>query len=375
MKVLSVNVGQVICSKDPSFITEVISEGYLKEYKLGMSQYTLEPNLQVITSISINFKNKKTKKEVGSFSCHTVVAFKLTDSEVKQGEKIKPEINYVALTQAWPVFEVNTKILNNFKMKLEELPPQPNKAEFSKIVKKKNGQYLEISLQGGSKLFKKTKNCPEEQHNRIVALSTFIFKNPQFLELTKKILLSMPTQESFKQGIRDVLDLESDLETKLLRKYELKIRSFYKSSLEINTDRGRILECLASLAIKAKYNDFEDTEICYHCKVEVKYNTHQFTIKPYNIDVCAKSNDQGHYIECKLKVSADYKKDTRKMNALSQFSEKLKKVNEIFSTKHIFLTLVLTGDDTPKMFYYQNEWPLIEFVGLDRFQAEYCVPI
>ena len=131
MKIVSKDIGHLVYSKAPKYISEVFKKGDNTTTKASLffSKYEVSEDLEVIATLEIIF-NKKPEEEVARFSCSVVVKVHLEKEEVDKGQNIIHDIDYYSLLQAWPLFQNKISELKNLNIDYGELPPPPPKEFF-----------------------------------------------------------------------------------------------------------------------------------------------------------------------------------------------------------------------------------------------------
>lgn len=134
MKILSRDIGAVICTKSPDFTTEVVDSNNSNiKLSVGTSEVELRKNIQVITSINLIFSDKTGKKNFGEFVMYVALKVELSEEEVSDKNNIS-EIKYFAISQSWPIFESQSKLLRELKFYVENFPPEPSKEEIISML-------------------------------------------------------------------------------------------------------------------------------------------------------------------------------------------------------------------------------------------------
>lgn len=140
MKVISANIGHLYISKPPSFVNEFILKDKSKtEYNLSISDYKIEKNIQIITSVRVDIFSMEGRREILSYKCFVVVKLELGAEDISKGETLKQLITYQAFISSWPIFESKIKLLNDFQIESPEIPPQPTHDELLTLLGNKNG--------------------------------------------------------------------------------------------------------------------------------------------------------------------------------------------------------------------------------------------
>lgn len=134
MKVKTVNLGQILCTKDPAHVEEVIGEKNEHRLGFGLSDYKVAQDVQIIVSMQLSFHDQG-DVEIAKYGCYVVVNVSLSDDEIKLGDQMETEINYFAVTQAWSVFESHLSLLRDFNIDFSQLPPPPKKEEIEEFIK------------------------------------------------------------------------------------------------------------------------------------------------------------------------------------------------------------------------------------------------
>lgn len=126
MKVITSNLGQLLLTKNPKYIRDVIKKGpYRYEVYLNLSKYEPKKDFSVVVTLGLTCKTIDEKEEIADFKCSVVVLLKLENEEINK-EDIKTEVDFLAISNAWVYFEAKTKLLSELNIDFN-LPPPPQK--------------------------------------------------------------------------------------------------------------------------------------------------------------------------------------------------------------------------------------------------------
>lgn len=130
MKILSANLGMVQCHKNLAYVPDLITvKNSIVKYTLSASEISVQKSTISIVSMAIMFRDMDDKNVIGEFKAFAVVGLELDPSEIQANQNIVPEIQYFAFTQAWPLFESQSKVLRDLKYDIESFPSLPPKDE------------------------------------------------------------------------------------------------------------------------------------------------------------------------------------------------------------------------------------------------------
>lgn len=126
MKILSTNLGQVVYSKNPKYVTEVIKGATVSLY-LAKPEIKIEKKTSVLSALKLEFSSKDLREKYGFLECAVVADVELNAEDIKRGDDLKHDIFYFCLVESWPIFESKIKLLNDIKIDFHEMPPVPDK--------------------------------------------------------------------------------------------------------------------------------------------------------------------------------------------------------------------------------------------------------
>lgn len=228
-----------------------------------------------------------------------------------------------------------------------------------------------IILSGKNELNKANKHCSKKQCENIEKLALFLSKNPEFLNLTHEIFL-LCYKSPFEKSTYDLIisKEKKNYSSKKLSVYEKLILNFYSDSMQIDNDRGKVLEKLCENAIQEKYKGTKDKTIKYHSKVNIHYEEIKFSTEPYDIDVCGKDSQNGDFLESKRSLEAKDKHLQKKLSKLSALKKHFDTSNKKFSLSNNMYIFAFTNNPT-KLNFYKTTWPDMSFLGITEFKLKY----
>lgn len=237
---------------------------------------------------------------------------------------------------------------------------------------------FKVNLNGSATQGITLSNCSSSQQAVIDTLAKFVLEKPIMLDVVTDVFRTCINKIEYENKFQDLLDTWSSkiLDQEDFATLKLHLVQFYNDSSQIDNDAGYFLERLFAFALKETYQIYPVSDIQYACKITTHCDEDEnlcCDIENKNIDVCGLYQDSGDFIECKKGLRKEDQKAHNKILALSKLRMVLEQANKKFTNTNYQLSIfVLCKDNSTKMTFYQNNWPDMDFMGIDRFKLVYC---
>lgn len=198
-------------------------------------------------------------------------------------------------------------------------------------------------------------------------LASFVFSELEFIEVLQSAFFYCKNQEEYESKFETFVDLYKDnYDTKKFSRLIELLRKFFDNSVEIDNDRGCVVEKLALLAAFEKKPLSDQYNIQKECKVAVSYKGRTVKSGPMDIDVCADKLDDGLYLECKMALRPESKKDVKKVKRIVDLQGIFGEIQRDIGYTHDMYIFMFKFEEE-RIKGLKNIWPDVNFMFIPDF--------